>query len=72
MSKRDGVVIELLTGAGVTVEGDLADVETALSDAARSAQGRLAWFDRAGDGGRVGVNPAHVVTVRLTEDTNHA
>jgi hypothetical protein len=58
-----GVVIELSTGAGVSVTGSLADVETALSDAARSALGRLAWFDEA-DGGRVGVNPAHVVAVR--------
>lgn len=67
MNVRQEVVIELLTGTGVTVEGSLADVETGLSDAARSAQGRLAWFDAAEDGGRVGINPAHVVTVRVTE-----
>jgi hypothetical protein len=58
------VVIELATGTSLAVEGALAHVETALSDAARSAQGRLAWFDLTEGGGRVGVNPAHVVTVR--------
>jgi hypothetical protein len=59
--------IRLLNGDAFTVEGGLDDVEKALSDAARSGQGRLAWFKEHGTGGSVGLNPTHVAAVRVSE-----
>ena len=60
-----GETIELGLSGGerVTVEGSLEDVEKALSDAARSGPSRLAWFTEP-DGGRVGVNPAQLASMR--------
>jgi hypothetical protein len=61
----DYVEITLAAGDGpLEVEGDLSEVEKALSDAARSGQSRLAWFRERGRDDSVGVNPAHVVALR--------
>ena len=60
----DRVEITLADGKALTVEGTLEEVEKGLSDAARSGQSRLAWFDEHAADGSVGVNPAHVATVR--------
>lgn len=51
------------------VEGELREVEKALSDAARSGQSRLAWFRERGRDDSVGVNPAHVVALRPGESS---
>jgi len=59
--------IRLVNGDVYTVQGALADVEKGLSDAARSGQGRLAWFEQHGADGSVGLNPAHVVAVMVDE-----
>ena len=59
--------IKLVDGDLLTVEGTLEEVEKKLSDAARSGQSRLAWFTEHGGGGSVGVNPAHVASLRPTE-----
>jgi hypothetical protein len=59
--------IRLLNEDVVTVEGALDQIEKVLSDAARSGQGRLAWFKEHGTGGSVGLNPAHVATVRVSD-----
>ena len=59
--------IRLVNGDVYTVQGALADVEKGLSDAARSGQGRLAWFEQQGADGSVGLNPAHVVAVTVDE-----
>jgi hypothetical protein len=56
--------VRLLNGDVFTVEGALDEVESKLSDAARSGQSRLAWFTEHGTDGSVGVNPAHVVTLK--------
>ena len=61
----DYTEIRLLNGDAFTVEGALDEVEKALSDAARSGQGRLAWFEEHGTGGSVGLNPAHVAVLRV-------
>jgi hypothetical protein len=58
--------IRLLNGDVVTVEGTLDEVESKLSDAARSGQSRLAWFTEYGTDGSVGVNPAHVASLRVS------
>jgi hypothetical protein len=59
--------IRLLNGDVFTVEGSLEVVEKRLSDAARSGQARLAWFRERNTEGSVGVNPAHVATLRASE-----
>jgi hypothetical protein len=62
--------IKLLDGDVVTVDGTLDEVEKRLSDAARSGQSRLAWFTEHGTDDSVGVNPAHVATLRVVEDSD--
>ena len=59
--------VRLLNGDVFTVEGALDEVESKLSDAARSGQPRLAWFTEYGTDGPLGVNPAHVVTLKVSE-----
>jgi hypothetical protein len=59
--------VRLLSGDVFTVEGTLDEVESKLSDAARSGQSRLAWFTEYGTDGSVGVNPVHVTTLRVSE-----
>ena len=59
--------VRLLSGDVVTVEGTLDEVESKLSDAARSGQSRLAWFTEYGTDGSVGVNPAHVASLKVSE-----
>ena len=59
--------IRLVSGDVFTVEGTLEEVEKALSDAARSGQARLAWFKEHSTDGSVGVNPAHVTALRVSE-----
>jgi hypothetical protein len=49
------------------VEGTLDEVEGKLSDAARSGQSRLAWFTEYGTDGSVGINPAHVASLKVSE-----
>jgi len=61
--------VKLVNGDAFTVEGTMDEVETKLSDAARSGQSRLAWFTESGTGGSVGVNPAHVTSLKVTEST---
>jgi hypothetical protein len=62
--------IRLLDGDVFTVEGTVDEVEKRLSDAARSGQARLAWFKERSTEGSVGVNPAHVATLRASEASN--
>jgi hypothetical protein len=62
--------VRLLNGDVFTVEGTLDEVESKLSDAARSGQSRLAWFKEHGTDGSVGVNPAHVVTLKLSKNSD--
>jgi hypothetical protein len=59
--------LRLLSGEVLTVEGTLDEVEKGLSDAARSGQARLGWFKERGTGSSVGVNPAHVASLRASE-----
>jgi hypothetical protein len=61
--------IKLVDGDLVTVEGTLEEVEKRLSDAARSGS-RLAWFEEHGTRASVGVNPAHVASLRASETSD--
>jgi len=62
-----GTEIRLLNGDVFTVKETLDEVEKALSDAARSGQGRLAWLEEHGARGSVGLNPAHVAVLRVSQ-----
>ena len=64
----DMPVTELILTGGerLRVEGDLRAVEAAVISAARGSIMELAWLVEAATGERVGVNPEHVVTVRLS------
>jgi hypothetical protein len=59
--------VRLLNGDIFTVKGELEEVEGKLSDAARSGQARLAWFTEHGTDASVGVNPAHVASLKDSE-----
>ena len=63
----DYAEVRLLNGDVFTVEGTLDEVESKLSNAARSGQSRLAWFTEYGTDGSVGVNPVHVASVKVSE-----
>lgn len=56
--------ITIAGSESVIVGGSVEDVEKALSDAARSGQSRLAWFEELETGQPVGLNPAHVISLR--------
>ena len=58
------VEIRVLGGDTYRVEGTVEEAEKMLSDAARSGQSRLAWFKELEPGEPVGINPAHVVSLR--------
>jgi len=59
--------IRLVNGDAFTVEGTLEEVESRLSDAARSGQSRLAWFTEHGTDGSIGIHPAHVASLKVSE-----
>jgi hypothetical protein len=63
----DYAKVRLLQGDVFTVEGTLDEVESKLSDAARSGQSRIAWFTEYGTDGSLGVNPVHVTTLKVSE-----
>jgi hypothetical protein len=59
--------IRMVNCETICVEGTLSAVEKELSDAARSGSSRFAWFTREGSGQQIGVNPDHVVSLRLSD-----
>jgi hypothetical protein len=63
----DVAVTELTLSGGerLRVEGDPKDVETAVISAARGSIMELAWLIQADSGLRVGINPEHVVMLRV-------
>jgi hypothetical protein len=63
----DYAEVRLLNGDVFVVHGTLDEVEAKLSDAARSGQSRLGWFTEQGTDAPVGVNPAHVASLKLAE-----
>lgn len=59
--------LKTVNGDVIAVEGSLSEVEKELSDAARSGSSRFAWLTDKETGRRIGVNPDHVVSLRLTD-----
>lgn len=64
----DHAEINTVNSEVIGVEGSLGEVEKELSDAARSGSSRFAWFTARDTGERIGVNPDHVVSLRLSDD----
>lgn len=58
--------IRLVNGDVFGVQGTLSEVEKELSDAARSGSSRFAWLTETGTGERIGINPDHVASLRLS------
>ena len=59
--------LHMANGERLNVNGTLEEVEKTLSDAARSGQSRLAWLTDADTKTPVGVNPAQVSTIRVSD-----
>ena len=57
----------LVTGETIEVAGEVDEVAKQVEDASRSSAGALAWFERTA-GGRLAVNPAHVVAIRPEDE----
>jgi hypothetical protein len=68
VSSSEVTTLVFATGASLDVEASLEQVAKQLENAARSSAGTLAWFDEAAAGDRLGVNPAHVVSIRRGRD----
>jgi hypothetical protein len=56
--------ITVATGERYRVGGQPEEVESAILAAARGSIMELAWLTEAGSGRPIGVNPAHLVTLR--------
>lgn len=67
MPRMDCAEVRLANGDTFTVDGTVEEIEKALSDAARSGQSRLAWFTEHGVERALGLNPSHVVSLRVGE-----
>jgi hypothetical protein len=63
-SSDETTTLLLATGEKVVVRGPVDDVAKQFENAARSGAGILAWFDEAQRDERLGVNPAHIVSIR--------
>lgn len=59
--------LTLTGGERLRVEGDPKQVEAAILSAARGSIMEFAWMTEAGSGDRVGVNPEHVLLLRVPE-----
>jgi hypothetical protein len=57
----------MVNSEAIRVVGSLSEVEKELSDAARSGSSRFAWLIDEGTGQQIGVNPDHVVSLRVSD-----
>ena len=66
-SPRPAITTEItvLGGARYCVEGTAREVERTILDAARGSIMEFAWFDDVDTGERIGINPEHVVLLRV-------
>jgi hypothetical protein len=59
--------LTMVNGERFSVGGEPLDVEKAIIAAARGSIMQLAWLEEAGSGNALGVNPAHVVSLRSAD-----
>ena len=57
----------MVNGERFSIGGELPDVEKAIIAAARGSIMQLAWLEEADSGRVLGVNPAHVVSLRAVD-----
>ena len=57
----------MVNGERFSVAGEPTEVEKAIIAAARGSIMQLAWLEEAGSGRPLGVNPAHVVSLRAAD-----
>ena len=57
--------ITVLGGERLRVVGDPKDIESAILSAARGSIMELAWMTEVTTGDRVGINPEHVLMLRV-------
>ena len=60
------IEVTLVTGESYLVSGKREQVETAILAAARGSIMQFAWFEESETARPLGVNPAHVVSLRAT------
>jgi hypothetical protein len=60
-------MLRLVTGETIEVAGGVDEVAKQVEDASRSSAGALAWFERTA-GGRLAVNPKHVVAIQPKDE----
>lgn len=58
--------ITVVGGDRYRVQGTAERVERSILDAARGSIMEFAWFDDAETGERIGINPEHVVLLRVS------
>jgi len=63
----DATELTLVTGDRYRIEGSLEDVENVLIAASRGAIMQLAWLTESPSLGRVGINPASIVSLRAVD-----
>jgi hypothetical protein len=61
----DTTELTVVGGERYRVEGAAADVERTILDAARGSIMEFAWFEDADTGERIGINPEHVIMLRV-------
>lgn len=65
MTDRAVTELVLTGGQRLRVDGDSQAVESVVISAARGSIMELAWLIEADTGARVGVNPEHVLMIRI-------
>jgi hypothetical protein len=60
--------ITLAGGERLRVNEDAKQVEAAILSAARGSLMELAWLTEAGSSQRIGINPDHVLMLRIIDD----
>jgi hypothetical protein len=60
----DTTEMTLITGERYEVQGSLEEVESTILAAARGSIMQLAWLTDRASGAAVGINPAHIVSLR--------
>jgi hypothetical protein len=68
VSSDEIATLVFATGWTLDVAASPEQVAKQLENATRSSAGTLAWFDEASARDRLGVNPAHVVSIRRGRD----
>lgn len=62
------IEITLVGGERLRVDGDPKQIEAAILSAARGSIMELAWMTESASGERIGINPDHVLMLRVFGD----